>query len=202
MEHGPISLPGIGNYFLKILSNGTMAATHDFTLYFLDSHSNNVDNPEEYDPITGDQLDWVVRSANTFKKLPTSPNAAVFFHIPIWEYNTNNNDNYVLGDQRESVTSPPKNDVRSALESFKQAGNIRMTVCGHDHVNDYCTTNGGITLCYGGGAGVGGYGASHLGWPRRSRIYNILDHGHKIQTWKRLHNARLELKHFQTLYES
>jgi hypothetical protein len=75
-----------------------------------------------------------------------------------------------------------------------------MTSCGHDHVNDYCMEKDGIQLCYGGGAGVGGYGAEHMGWPRRSRVFKIGDFGSTITTWKRLHNDKLSMIHYQTLF--
>lgn len=58
----------------------------------------------------------------------------------------------------------------------------------------------GIQLCYGGGGGESGYGAEHLGWPRRSRIFKISDFGSTISTWKRLHNDKLSMIHYQTLY--
>lgn len=60
---------------------------HAFTLYFLDSHAyttaeDGTINYEEYDYIKVEQLDWIIRSAQSFE--PKKPNAAAFFHIPIW----------------------------------------------------------------------------------------------------------------------
>lgn len=60
---------------------------HAFTLYFLDSHAYTIDedgttNFEEYDHIKVEQLDWVIRTAKSFGR--RKPNAATFFHIPIW----------------------------------------------------------------------------------------------------------------------
>jgi hypothetical protein len=51
----------------------------------LDSHAYpENENEEGYDFIKSEQLDWIIESASMFKKLPTKPNAAAFFHIPIW----------------------------------------------------------------------------------------------------------------------
>ncbi|KAI8645473.1 Metallo-dependent phosphatase-like protein [Parasitella parasitica] len=203
-ERGPVDLPGIGNYILKVYSNNTNSAAHDFTMYFLDSHAYPLEEGQDgYDFIKSEQLDWVIASASTFQKLPTSPAAAAFFHIPIWEYHQENDNKPVvkLGDAREEVSSPKKNKL-SALEAFKTAGDIKVTSCGHDHVNDYCLEKEGIQLCYAGGAGVGGYGAEHLGWPRRSRVFLVSDYGSTIQTWKRTFTKDLPMFHFQTVYSA
>lgn len=70
-------------YFLLYLQ---VNSAHEFTLYFLDSHAYIEDEEEElYDYIKPEQLDWVVKSADSFKsKSKPKPNAAAFFHIPIW----------------------------------------------------------------------------------------------------------------------
>jgi hypothetical protein len=57
----------------------------------------------------------------------------------------------------------------------------------------------GIALCYAGGMGVNGYGAGHLGWPRRSRVWLIEDFGATIRTWKRLDDKILTMIHYQTI---
>ncbi|KAI7882118.1 uncharacterized protein EV154DRAFT_428483 [Mucor mucedo] len=193
-ERGPLDIPGIGNYILKIFSDASTLGSHEFTLYFLDSHAYIESEEEElYDFIKPEQLDWVIKSAKSFK---SKPNAAAFFHIPIWYINGFNGK---LGDAREGISSPKKNKV-SALEAFKIAGDIKVTSCGHDHVNDFCMEKDNIQLCYGGGGGVGGYGAEHMGWPRRSRVFKISDFGSTITSWKRLHNDKLSMIHFQTLF--
>ncbi|OAC99749.1 hypothetical protein MUCCIDRAFT_113190 [Mucor lusitanicus CBS 277.49] len=170
-QRGPVDLPGMGNYILKVFTDTTKAAAHAFTMYFLDSHAYpESDDQDGYDFIKSEQLDWIIHSASTFNKLPSKPNAAAFFHIPIWDYHEESNTNQPiakLGDAREQVSSPKKNKI-SALEAFKTAGDIKVTSCGHNHVNDYCLEKEGIQLCYAGGAGFGAYGAEHLGWPRRA----------------------------------
>lgn len=204
-QRGPLDVPGVGNFYLKLYSDSTKKSVHAFTLYFLDSHAYTIDedgttNFEEYDYMKVEQLDWVIRTAKSFGR--RKPNAAAFFHIPIWEYNDDiNTSNVKLGDERESVSSPKKNEI-SALQAFLTAGDIRVTSCGHNHVNDFCMEKNGIQLCYGGGAGVGGYGAEHMGWPRRARVFKIQDFGETIVTWKRLFNEKLAMHQYQTLYSS
>ncbi|KAF1800509.1 Metallo-dependent phosphatase-like protein [Mucor lusitanicus] len=204
-QRGPVDLPGMGNYILKVFTDTTKAAAHAFTMYFLDSHAYpESDDQDGYDFIKSEQLDWIIHSASTFNKLPSKPNAAAFFHIPIWDYHEESNTNQPiakLGDAREQVSSPKKNKI-SALEAFKTAGDIKVTSCGHNHVNDYCLEKEGIQLCYAGGAGFGAYGAEHLGWPRRARVFMIGDFGSTIQTWKRTFNGNLPMIHFQTIYSA
>lgn len=77
-----------------------------------------------------------------------------------------------------------------------------MCVSGHNHVNDYCLEKEGIQLCFAGGAGIGAYGAEHLGWPRRARLFAISDFGSTIRTWKRVFTDDLPMIHFQTLYSA
>lgn len=75
-----------------------------------------------------------------------------------------------------------------------------MVFSGHNHVNDYCLEREDLHLCYGGGAGVGGYGAEHLGLSRRARVFKISDYGNTIVTWKRLFTDNLPMIHYQTLF--
>jgi hypothetical protein len=76
-----------------------------------------------------------------------------------------------------------------------------VNISGHDHVNDYCLDVEGISLCYAGGMGVNGYGADHLGWPRRARVWLLQNHGAIIRTWKRLDDDKLSMLHYQTLFQ-
>lgn len=54
-------------------------------MYFLDSHAySESDDQDGFESIKSEQLDWIIQSASTFNKLSSKPNAAAFFHIPIW----------------------------------------------------------------------------------------------------------------------
>ncbi|KAI9244814.1 Metallo-dependent phosphatase-like protein [Phascolomyces articulosus] len=202
-QRGPLHVSGVGNYVLKVLSNKTQEGDHLFTLYFLDSGAYTDDSKKEYDFIKQDQLDWLQSTSASFANIKfgtEKPNAIAYFHIPIWEYNEKEGEiTPRLGDKRESVSSP-KEGAAKVFDSIKAVGDIKVTGCGHDHVNDYCLDRDGIFLCYGGGSGLSGYGASHIGWPRRARIWEISDFGGSIQTWKRLYDERLTMIDFQTIY--
>ncbi|KAG2178207.1 hypothetical protein INT43_003460 [Umbelopsis isabellina] len=205
-EEGPFEISGVGNYVLKIWTNGTDAKLtekmHAFTVYLFDSHA--YANPEKtvYGEIKQDQLEWYRNVSQSFKTgQADTPNAIAFFHIPMPEYNNLDRDGHqqpILGDKRETVSSG-KDTSYSILSTFREGGDIRATGCGHDHVNDYCMNAEGIALCYAGGMGVNGYGAGHLGWPRRSRVWLIEDFGSTIRTWKRLDDKMLTMIHYQTL---
>ncbi|KAI8137836.1 Metallo-dependent phosphatase-like protein [Fennellomyces sp. T-0311] len=201
-QRGPLEVSGTGNYVLKVLQNKTQESGHMFSIYFLDSGAYIDDTKKEYDYIKQDQLDWLQATSKSFENArfgTEKPNAMAFFHIPIWEYNEEEDElNPKLGSQRETVSSPKKGKAM-VLDALKAAGDVKVTGCGHDHVNDYCLDRDGIYLCYGGGLGVGGYGASHLGWPRRARVWEIADWGASIRTWKRLHDDQLTMIHFQTI---
>ncbi|KAI9495877.1 Metallo-dependent phosphatase-like protein [Zychaea mexicana] len=203
-QRGPLHVSGVGNYVLKVLSNKTQEGEHKFSIYFLDSGAYTDDTKKDYDCIKPDQLDWLKDTSASFARNTTDfgsqkPNAMAYFHIPIWEYNeVEGEPNPRLGDKRESVSSP-RDGAAKILDAIKEAGDIKVTGCGHDHVNDYCLDRNGVFLCYGGGLGVGGYGAGHLGWPRRARVWEIAYWGDSIRTWKRLHDDQLTMIDFQTL---
>jgi len=203
-EEGPMEISGVGNYALKIWRNQSQTSDqHAFTLYFFDSHAYANAEKTEYDIIKEDQLQWYLNISQSFaKEDQTPPNAIAFFHIPIPEYNDLEKGNQqmpIIGDKRETVSSSKKTDG-SVLSTFLKGGDIRATGCGHDHVNDYCLDVEGIALCYAGGMGVNGYGAGHLGWPRRARVWQIENYGATIRTWKRLDDEKLTMLHYQTLF--
>ncbi|KAL0086860.1 Metallo-dependent phosphatase-like protein [Phycomyces blakesleeanus] len=199
-ERGPLELPGTGNFALQVFSNATLEA-HALTIYFLDSHG--LATKDTYDSIDQEQLNWLQETSANYAqsgKGTQKPNALAFFHTPIWEYHGAEDKSVPkLGDQRETISSPRKKKNLSVLDAFVKAGDIKATGCGHDHVNDYCIEQKGIQLCYSGGLGIGGYGAAHLGWPRRARVWEINRFGEGIVTWKRLDDGALTLHHYQTL---
>ncbi|KAI8373473.1 Metallo-dependent phosphatase-like protein [Choanephora cucurbitarum] len=199
VQQGPLDLPGVGNYMLNIFKSNQKQADPAFALYFLDSHGYAEDDQEGYDYIKLEQLDWLVHSS--LRSSAGRLNAAAFFHIPIWEYHEESNTNrpvVKLGDARESVSSPAKNMSHSACPLMSHSSLYENS--GHDHVNDYCLEREDIQLCYGGGAGVGGYGAEHLNWSRRARVFELNYQGETVSTWKRLFTQEMPMIHYQTLY--
>ena len=99
-------------------------------------------------------------SANTLlgNQIPPSVTPALaYFHIPIPEYNAVfMNPSMVVGEKQESVCSASVNS--GLFTSLVEAGDVKATFVGHDHVNDYCVSILGIQLCYGGGIGYHTYG--------------------------------------------
>lgn len=80
-----------------------------------------------------------------------------FIHIPLPEYRSPTN--YKKGQWPEGVTAPNKNS--GFKDALVNAG-VSVVSCGHDHANDYCMLDKtgealNMWMCYGGGAGFGGY---------------------------------------------
>ncbi|KAG9072672.1 purple acid phosphatase [Linnemannia hyalina] len=192
-----------------------------FTLYFLDSgaYSFNLAYPG-YDWIKEDQVEWFRQTSQAItSRYPKDkvPNALAFFHIPIPEYalvdgDNDDNDNgdddgedglkkkengKMVGDKVEGVSSPSYNS--GMFDAIFESKDVRATTAGHDHLNDYCLDHRGIELCFGGGLGYGSYGRGSI--YRRSRVFEILKNGDRVDTWKRLDDDDLTIIGQQTLFE-
>ncbi len=94
------------------------------------------------------------------KQVEDSPSitpALAYFHIPLPEYKTVlESPKMILGEQQEEISSPLVNS--GLFTALLEAGDVKATFVGHDHVNDYCGNFFGIHLCYGGGTGYHAYG--------------------------------------------
>jgi len=66
------------------------------------------------------------------------------------------NPSTVVGEKQETICSASVNS--GLFTSLVEAGDVKVTFVGHDHVNDYCGSLLGIQLCYGGGIGYHTYG--------------------------------------------
>ncbi|ORX90710.1 Metallo-dependent phosphatase [Basidiobolus meristosporus CBS 931.73] len=186
-SNGPYSLFGSGNYFAQVLGKSSQPA---FTLYFVDSGAYNIDGAG-YDYIKDNQVNWFKDTAKQLANPDGSkPNAIAFWHIPTTEYSdVTKVPEKRVGDKQENVSS---SKVRSPwVDALRESGDVRMTIVGHDHVNDYCFPYETLQLCYGGGAGYGTYGATSKGWDRRSRVIQLSNFGQQIKTWKRKDDAAL-----------
>ncbi|KAI8598977.1 Metallo-dependent phosphatase-like protein [Dissophora ornata] len=195
-QRGPLGISGTGNYFLNEMELQNEKAR--FTLYFLDSgaYSFNLEYPG-WDWIKDDQVEWFRQTSHAITSQyhrDSVPNALAFFHIPIPEYALEGSR--IVGDKNEGVSAPSYNS--GMFEAFFESKDVRATTVGHDHINDYCLDHRGINLCYGGGLGYGSYGNANV--PRRSRIFEIRNHGDRVDTWKRLDNDEMTLVSQQTLF--
>ncbi|KAF9573316.1 purple acid phosphatase [Mortierella alpina] len=230
-QRGPLDVSGTGNYVLSIRrSDGTENLEDEeevsglghknsrFHLYFLDSgaYSFNLEYPG-WDWIKDDQVEWfrqTSRAITSKYRKKDVPNALAFFHIPIPEYDlteeedegdqndselarTKRPTSRIVGDKREGVSTPSYNS--GMFDAIYDSEDVRATTAGHDHLNDYCLDHRGINLCYGGGLGYGSYGNSAV--PRRSRVFEILNYGDRVDTWKRLDNEEMTLVGQQTLFK-
>jgi len=140
-EHGPNTIPGVGNYYVEVHAHSTQHAA--LTLYLLDTHSYSPDEKKYkgYDWLKPEQIKWFKETA-TYLKADNAKYSHIhldmaFIHIPLPEYR---NGGLFVGERRERVTAPGYNSgFRDALVEM----NIPVVSCGHDHVNDYCLLSEG-----------------------------------------------------------
>ncbi|CCE63595.1 hypothetical protein TPHA_0F01100 [Tetrapisispora phaffii CBS 4417] len=182
---------GIGNYVQKIYKeekNKPDSYIPIGSLIFMDSHkySKSPKSFPGYDWIKPSQYNYIGKHYG----LKTPLNMA-FFHIPLPEYlniksESTGKENKIVGSGREGVTAPKYNS--GTLEFLKKELNVQLISVGHDHCNDYCLSNDDYGskswLCYGGGAGEGGY-SGYGGTERRIRVFEIDFDKLSIETWKR-----------------
>ena len=137
---GPDTIPGVGNYYVKVLAHSTHHSA--LTLYFLDTHSYPPDKElKGYDWIKPEQIEWFRKTALGLKadnaKYSHIHLDMAFIHIPLPEYR---NDGFRVGQLREPVTAPTFNTgFKDALVEM----GVSVVSCGHDHVNDYCLLSEG-----------------------------------------------------------
>lgn len=118
------------------------------------------------------QLQSAEASSN-IKIPPHVTPALAYFHIPIPEYNAVfMNPSMVVGEKQEVICSASVNS--GMFTSLVEAGDVKATFVGHDHVNDYCGSLLGINLCYGGGIGYHTYGYVFVAHTTPFNIDNLL----------------------------
>lgn len=201
---------GVGNYAHQIFyENDPEVAA--LSLYFMDSHKYSKTGKiyPGYDWLKEEQLEYIQSLYERGMKSHIKENihrhaAMTFIHIPLPEYlnldskKRPGESNELIGTFKEGVTAPRYNS--GGLVALDKIG-VDVVGCGHDHCNDYClhddsTSNKNIWLCYGGGAGEGGY-AGYGGTERRIRTYKFDPQTGKITTWKRLNSKPSEIFDFQ-----
>ena len=183
---GPDNIHGYGNYNLEISGPNN----NTFMLWFFDSGDyDKVKKFNSYDWIWTNQVNWFFQNPKKDK------NGLAFFHIPLIEYQDMINDNITIVGDRFDVISTSK--INGGLYSALLDSGVRATVCGHDHINDFCGNYHGIYLCYNGGTSSHAYG--RIGWARRTRVIQLQNYGKQIYTWKRLYLPGLPVKDFQEL---
>jgi 3',5'-cyclic AMP phosphodiesterase CpdA len=144
-QRGPNTIPGVGNYYIRVLAhNGKHAA---LTIYFLDTHSYSPDDKKYhgYDWIKPEQIKWFKDTAQSLKKDNERYSHIhldmAFLHIPLPEYRDVEGKKMV-GSMKEPPTAPRYNSgFRDALVEM----GVSVASCGHDHANDYCLLSDGKT---------------------------------------------------------
>lgn len=97
------------------------------------------------------------KTSTSGKMPPSITRALAYFHIPIPEYDAAFlSPSSTMGEKQETICSASVNS--GLFTSLVEAGDVKATFVGHDHVNDYCGDLLGIQLCYGGGIGYHTYG--------------------------------------------
>ncbi|KAH6648924.1 Metallo-dependent phosphatase-like protein [Truncatella angustata] len=199
---GPDDIDGVGNYYVEVLARGS--STHSaLTIYLLDSHSYSPDERQwqGYDWIKNNQIEWFRQTSAGLKKSHKQYTHVhmdiAFIHIPLPEYRIP--ENFKVGEWREGVTAPTYNSgFRDAL--VEQG--VVMVSCGHDHANEYCMLSADevegeqkpkLWMCYGGGAGFGGYGGYH-DFIRRVRFFDLDMNVGRITTYKRMEYNQTDIR--------
>lgn len=208
---GPETVDGVGNYMLTVESKKNNRP--GLALYFLDTHKHSP-NPKAYpgyDWIKDSQKRYLAEEFEVLKskvlKYTDKFLSMAFFHIPLPEYR--NTGQTMVGAYREGVTAPLKNSgIRDLLSNM----DVKVVSVGHDHCNEYClrdTPEGqepdahdskNLWLCYGGGAGEGGYGG-YDNFIRKLRIFEINEQDGRISSWKRAENEPLKAFDLQHLVQ-
>lgn len=196
---------GFGNYYLQVLDVSSNASL--LNLYMLDSGDySKYAAVGGYDWVWANQISWFMNTSLSLQAASMAttgsvPPALAYFHIPVPEYNTVLQAGLpIVGVQQEAVSSASVNS--GLFTAFLQAGDVKATSVGHDHVNDYATAAPfmGVHLTYAGGTGYHAYGKA--GWPRRARVMHVADFGDTITTYKRLDDDNMTVLDTQTLYSA
>jgi hypothetical protein len=181
-RRGPRSLPGIGNYVLRVAGSRSRSrsAAH---LCFLDSHAYAPDGAGTYAWITHEQVSWYRRTAARRRAGRSEPLPALaFFHIPLPEYATAWEQGPRRGSRHEPVCGPVLNS--GFFTALHERREVLGVFVGHDHVNDFEAELRGMRLCYGRATGYSEYG--RRGFPRGARVIELVEGERRFDTWLRL----------------
>lgn len=150
---------------------------HEFCVFCSDGSHVKRGRGGPYNPVTEKQIRKFEQVANA------NVTSVAFAHLPLLEFQ--HGDGHRVGSKHEGVFYGQTTRLHGALRAKK----VRVFSVGHDHINDYCTNQSGVRLCYAGGSGYTTYGRP--GWPRRARVF-ILS-GKHVQTYKRLDDAGMSV---------
>lgn len=207
---GQEDLPGVGNYFLPVLSREGEPV---FGIWALDSHQDfgmpsvpvdfnenvywnlllpsRMNAGSDWEFVRFEQILWYWNSSvaienNLKRKLPS----LMFLHIPLPEFNAlvkNVQRTGTKGEYNESVSCSELNS--GLFAAALQRGDVKGIFAGHDHINTFDGAYCGIRMGYDGSAGYHAYGARDfdpLGGRDRlrgGRVFDIYEQSpEKIET--------------------
>lgn len=114
------------------------------------------------------QRDWL-QALPKQEFRPRAENAFCVVHIPVKQYTDIWAQPDTGGVFLEEVCSWQEDGT--TLPLIDKLGTVRAYFCGHDHVNDYRGTWGGVELNYGRATGHGGYGGDKV--PKGAKIITV-----------------------------
>ncbi|KAL2913598.1 hypothetical protein HK105_206900 [Polyrhizophydium stewartii] len=113
---------------------------------------------------------------------------AVFLHIPPPPYMDVRNQVAIHGTVAETVGCPSVDT--GLLEVFRQR-NVVTVQAGHDHLNDFWGSIGGVAFLYGKKTGYGSYGPAR-GVPHGGRMLKLTAFDRTFETWIRTEDGAVD----------
>ncbi|XP_064386485.1 uncharacterized protein LOC135335012 [Halichondria panicea] len=133
-----------------------------------------------------DQIKWVVDTSSELTAKYGDIPAIAFFHIPSTGYQKVYSPNLCQGTANDTVS--PQTQANKLISTLFAQANVRMTVVGHNHGNNWCCPVLGSDhiICYARHTGYGGYGT----WMRGSRVLILKEQG-QYSTYVRMEDGRI-----------
>lgn len=185
---------GAGNDVLLIRDNQGRKPV--FAVWLVDSNEYAKNGVEGYDWIRTDQVAWYVKTSKALEarhkgKIP----GIMCFHIPLREYSEMAATGKFKGDRNEPECPAPVNS--GMLAAIVERGDVKCTVVGHDHTNNYIGEWLGVQLAYDGSIGYYSYNRKEddpkLARGRGARLFEIRSADPwRFKTWMRFSDLTTE----------
>jgi len=175
-EHGPPSIAGNSNYFLKIQpSNNTLNGSY---IYVFDSDTPSCGSNGGWGCIQNSQIDWYKEMSDANNRLPS----IAFVHIPPVEVIDLWNNYPVYGDFGDTECSCFHTHKYRFVDALLDQGDVKGLYFGHDHKNDFVGDYKGMSMGYGRKSGSGSYNPKYQ---QGARVFLIQENPYNITTYIR-----------------
>lgn len=140
---------GRTNYIINLKEGGSIK----HQVYIVDSHSYFFNGYFGYEAIQKNQVEWYEHMVNyTSSKEGHLVKSSMFFHIPTleiknWVDNKDFDEGTTTSGTLDEKVSAPKAD-NGFMSKVVELGSTKSVVYGHDHVNDFIFTHGGVQCAY------------------------------------------------------